>query len=347
MELDICLLVMKNKFIYRKKPSILVKIFSIILIFSLSIILFLLAFWGLITNTPSQLYSHVHLAITLIILIFAGFLLTSFLIKKILKPLSILNEAVENAGKGNFNQNITINSNDEFGRLAATFNKMTADLKQMTTAREQLLLDISHELRTPITRAKLALEMMQESSERTSIAEDLNDMEAMVSEILESARLQKSSEKIIFTTIKIPHILNQLKKQYEREAERIIIYPVNAELSIHINEIMILTVLKNIINNSLKYSHLGGKPIEIRVIKQPEKIIINIEDFGKGIPADKIPFVFEPFYRVDQSRSKQSGGYGLGLHICKRIMDIHNAELKIINKDEGIGIITSLIFSAL
>lgn len=92
----------------------------------------------------------------------------------------------------------------------------------------------------------------------------------------------------------------------------------------------------------MKYS--SEKPVEISVIHQENKLIIQIEDNRSGIVDDKIPYLFEPFYRADQSRSRKTGGYGLGLHLCKKITDLHNAKILVRNKTERSGRGGSLIF---
>jgi signal transduction histidine kinase len=335
---------MKNKKIPLKHRSILVKIFLVIIALTGSIIMFMLAFWGMLIAKPNATGAHIHLAATLIILIAVGSLVASFIIRKILKPLSLLNKAVENAGKGNLDQNIAVNSNDELGALTKAFNKMTTDLKQMIHAREQLLLDVSHELRTPITRAKIALEMMPNSAEKESLGGDLKEMETMVTEILESERIKSGVFIPNLTTVKVEAFLLKLLVNYHREKGRIVLYPVVGELTFRIDENLMMTVFRNVLDNSLKYSQIQSKPIEITVIQHKQEITIQIEDFGQGIHEDKLPYVFEPFYRADLSRSRQTGGYGLGLHLCKRIMDLHGAEIILKNKTDHSGIITTLIF---
>jgi len=330
----------------RKRKSILYKIFGVILILTLSTLLFVFALWGLIIGKPNQTYAHLHLMITVIILIIAGSIVASFIIKKILKPLSILNEAVEKVGKGNLDQTIQIKSYDELGMLADAFNQMTSDLKKMMQARDQLLLDVSHELRTPITRAKLALEMMPDSPRRESLAGDLKEMETMITEILESERLKNGAITPNFVIVKLEELLQKLMENYQREKSRIILLPVASNLTVNVDEALIMTVLRNLIDNSLKYSSIESKPIEIRVILHDQDITIQIEDYGKGIPEDKLPYVFEPFYRVDQSRSRLTGGYGLGLHLCKRIMDLHKAEIKLENKTNSYGLLATLTFKS-
>ncbi|NOU19782.1 MAG: HAMP domain-containing protein [Bacteroidales bacterium] len=335
---------MKNKLLEQKRMSILFKIFGVILIFTISVIFVVLAFWGLVEGQPNPVYAHLHLLITVIILIIAGSIVASFIIRKILKPLYLLYKAVEEVGKGNLDQTIQINSNDELGKLAIAFNQMTFDLKKMMLARDQLLLDVSHELRTPITRAKLALEMMPESKEKESLAGDLKEMEIMITEMLESERLKNGAITPNLAPIKVADLLQKLMDNFYRERNRIVLFPVVTDLTINIDESLIITVLRNLIDNSLKYSSNTTKLVEISVIRHNQDITIQIEDFGQGIPDDKLPYVFEPFYRVDQSRSRNTGGYGLGLHLCKRIMDLHGTEIKLQNKTDSIGLIVSLTF---
>jgi signal transduction histidine kinase len=326
------------------RRSILIRIFSVIVAFSLSLILFILAFWAIFLNQPNPVYAHIHLAITLVILVTVGSFVVSFLIRKILKPLSIIREGVENAGKGDFNQKITLKGNDEFGVLADAYNRMTDDLKKMIQSREQLLSDVSHELRTPITRARLALEMMPDGIHKESVLGDLKEMEIMITDILESERLRNGSYSTHIKTENLSELLNKVADYYKGN-KRLVLNPVDSRLMIQADSSLIMTVFRNVIDNSFKYSH-EPEPVEISVIHSDQQIIIKIEDSGTGIPEDKLPFVFEPFFRVDQSRSKATGGYGLGLHLSKKIMDLHKAEIKLENKKEGSGLITQLIFQA-
>jgi signal transduction histidine kinase len=115
-------------------------------------------------------------------------------------------------------------------------------------------------------------------------------------------------------------------------------------LQIFADKILIQTVIRNLIDYSLKYSAITDKSIEISVISHDEVIIIQIEDYGQGIPFDKLPFIFEPFYRVDESRSRKTGGYGQGLHLCKLIMDLHDTKIEVNNKPPWKGILISLQF---
>lgn len=327
-----------------KKKSILIKIFAVILTFASSLILFIWAAWGVILNKPNQFYAHIHFMITLIILVIVGTLVASHLIRIIMKPLSVLNEAVKKVEKGDLDQYIEIKSKDEFGALADAFNSMTASLKKMILSRDQLLSDVSHELRTPITRAWLALEMMKDSPEKESLAGDLKEMETMITGILESERLRNGAASANLVPVKIEILYQRLITHYYRESSRIRFIPASEDLSIKADETLIMTVLRNLIDNALKYSSEQDQPVEVSVIKNNQEITISIEDFGPGIPEEKLPLVFEPFYRTDQSRSRKTGGYGLGLHLCIRIMDIHEGKILLENKKDNTGLVAMLSF---
>jgi signal transduction histidine kinase len=327
-----------------KKRSILWKIFWVIIIFSASLLLFVFGFWGIFVNQPNALYAHIHLAITFVILIVVGSFVVSYLIRKILRPLSVLTDAAEKAGKGNLDQHIEINSKDELGVLAGAFNNMIGELKKMIASREQLLSDVSHELRSPITRARLALEMMPHNSQKESLAGDLKDMEIMITGILESERLRNGTVKANLLPIKVAVLMQKLSNHYLNEIHRISIMPVSDDIVIEADELLMMTVLRNLTDNALKYSPSSSLPIEISVVKQHDGTTdILIEDSGPGIPEEKLPLVFEPFYRADASRSRSTGGYGLGLHLCKRILHLHNAEILLANKKSG-GLIVRLKF---
>ncbi|HLO59480.1 MAG TPA: HAMP domain-containing sensor histidine kinase [Bacteroidales bacterium] len=334
-----------NKTLHKlNRRSILIRIFTVIVAFSLSLILFILAFWAIFLNQPNPVYAHIHLAITLVILVTVGSFVVSFLIRKILKPLSIIREGVENAGKGDFNQKITLKSQDEFGVLADAYNKMTEDLKKMIQSREQLLSDVSHELRTPITRARLALEMMQDSAYKESILGDLKEMEIMITDILESERLRNGSHAALIKPENLSELLKKVVDYYKGN-KRLVVFPVDSQIMIQADSSLMMTVFRNIIDNSFKYSH-EPDPVEVSVIRADQYVTIKIEDNGIGVPEEKLSFIFEPFFRVDQSRSRATGGYGLGLHLCKKIMDLNKAEIKVENKKNGPGLIVQLIFPA-
>jgi len=267
----------------------------------------------------------------LVLILFLTLILTGayLSIRRILKPIKWLTEGVDQVSKGNLNPQIPARRKDELGELANSFNSMTRQIREMIRAKEQLLLDISHELRSPITRAKVALEFVPEGATKESIREDLLEMETMITEILESERLNSSPGKLHLKMSNISEVIREVSQDFQSRPPGVKLASVPEEVFLEIDVERVKTVLKNILENSIKYSKPESQPIEIYVEDQEKSVWIRIQDEGFGIPEGELPFVFEPFYRVDRSRSKDTGGYGLGMSLCKKIMEAHGGTIEI------------------
>ena len=247
-------------------------------------------------------------------------------LKRQLKPLQALKHGVEKIRRGEFDHVIEIKRNDELGKLVESFNTMSSDVSEMIKAREQLLLDVSHELRSPITRIKLALEFMKESNAKESITSDIKEIETMISEILETERLDSPYGKLKKEKIDITNLIEETANEFEGRKPGI---KVEAKGKFEIIGDMerLKIVFRNIMDNGIKYSAQQSEPVVIKVNQIDKNIVITQKDSGVGIPEDKLKHIFEPFYRVDKSRSKETGGYGLGLHLTRKIIVAHNGEV--------------------
>jgi signal transduction histidine kinase len=250
-------------------------------------------------------------------------------IRWILKPVKWLKDGVQQVSRGNLDHQISLKRSDELRDLAAAFNTMTVRIRDMLHAREQLLLDVSHELRSPVTRMKVALEMMPDSPLKEKVREDLAEMETMVAEILETARSRKTAEAIKIEPIKIGQLIQKVAAEYTNRFPGIQWRDNPQCLEIRGDPEKIKIVVRNILDNAFKYSDSSTKPIDISVKSGKSEVIVQVQDYGIGIPADVLPYIFEPFYRVDKSRARTTGGYGLGLSICKTIMTAHQGKIQI------------------
>jgi signal transduction histidine kinase len=259
-------------------------------------------------------------------------------IRWILKPVKWLKDGVQQVSRGNLEHQIPLKRSDELKDLAAAFNTMTVRIRDM--------LDVSHELRSPVTRMKVALEMIPDNSLKDQIREDLVEMEIMVAEILETARSRKTGDAIKLQPIKIGQLIQKVAAEYSNQPPGIQLVDIPQTVGLRGDPEKIKTVLRNILDNAFKYSNSGSKPVSISMKHQVPDVIIQIQDNGIGIPADVLPYIFEPFYRVDKSRSRRTGGYGLGLSICKSIMSAHHGGIQI-DSTPHIGTVVSLFFPAL
>ena len=253
------------------------------------------------------------------------------ILKKLLFPLKQLREGVEKVGRGDFEYKIETKRKDELGKLVHSFNNMNIEVREMIKSREQLILDVSHELRSPLTRIKLALEFLEESDSKNNIKEDIRDIEFMVSEILETERLTSKHGSIKKEMVVVNEILEAIIYEYANREPGIELIADNSIAMIGDND-RLKTLFRNIIDNALKYSSQQPDPVQIMLKENNDKVEIVFSDHGEGIPENELKNIFEPFYRVDKSRSKETGGYGLGMHLAKKIIEAHSGDISIKSK---------------
>ncbi len=278
--------------------------------------------------------------LVLLTLILAGAFLS---IRWILKPVRWLHEGVREVGRGNLEHRVPLKRSDELRELAAAFNDMTDRIRDMLHTKEQLMLDVSHELRSPITRMKVALEFLPESQAKDSLKSDISEMETMINEILETARMHHLHGNLKRQLINLAELLEGILADYVTRPPGVQAGDFPAEIELNVDPVQVNTVFQNILTNAIKFSSPDDKPVMISVIKQANFAVVRILDHGIGIPPGELPFIFEPFYRVDKSRSKRTGGYGLGLSLCKTIMEAHGGRIEVDSKP-GVGTCVSLFF---
>ena len=252
-----------------------------------------------------------------------------FAIRYILRPVKWLNNGVKEVGRGNLKHRVPLKKADELRDLAAAFNDMTSRIEGMLQTKDQLLLDISHELRTPITRMKVALEFLPKSRAKNSLQADIVEMEKMVTGILETARMRHQYAELKKQPTDLVALLKQTAAAFENQPPGIETVDLPPELSVQVDPQQIKTVFENLLSNAFKYSEPESDPVKISVERRASGVRVRIEDHGIGIPQEQLAHIFEPFYRVDKSRSKDSGGYGLGLSLCKSIMEAHKGKIEV------------------
>ncbi|MBA4366394.1 MAG: hypothetical protein C0403_02010 [Desulfobacterium sp.] len=285
-----------------------------------------------------------YISIVILIVLLSLSLCASYgSIRWVLRPVKWLQDGVHQVGEGNLDHTVPIERYDELGRLAEAFNKMTERIKSMIQDRDQLLLDVSHELRTPLTRMKVALEFLPEGLAKTNIQEDAIEMESMITAILEEARLRHASAKLRKQPTHLADLISDLMKEYRNRKPRITIDTRMEKPIVQVESELIKIVIRNLLNNAIQYSDPDGPPIKVVIEPKVEQVMLSIQDQGSGIPPQDLPHIFEPFYRVDKSRSRRTGGYGIGLSLCKTIMDAHNGKIEV-ESTPGKGSTFSLIF---
>jgi len=250
-------------------------------------------------------------------------------IRRILKPLRWLRQGVGRVARGELSHRVPAGRSDELGDLATAFNAMTDRIRKLIQSKEQLLLDVSHELRTPITRMKVALAMMPESPEKQNLEEDIKEMEQKVAELLETARAVNIKAALNLQDTDLMGLIKLVVSVFDGVKPGIRLDDSAGIVGAAIDHRQMEKALKNIIDNALKYSPRDGRPVEVSLRPTNNQAVITVRDHGIGIPEEDLAFVFEPFYRVDKSRTPRTGGYGLGLSLAKTIVDAHGGGIEI------------------
>jgi signal transduction histidine kinase len=205
---------------------------------------------------------------------------------------------------------------------------MAKRLAEQLASKEHLLLDMSHELRSPLTRMKVQLEFLSDEEARTALRSEVTEMEAMVTAILEEARLRSSVASLNMEKVNLAELIQSLTHEFSERRPGVICGKLEIS-EVLLDREKIRIVLRNLLDNALKHISDDGDPVIITAERQNDTVTIVVEDHGEGISEAALPHIFEPFFRADSSRSRKTGGYGLGLSLCKAIIDAHNGHMRV------------------
>ena len=292
--------------------------------------------------------ASMHRELIIILLLLVGIVVSGayFFLHRTLKPIKALQLGVKEITAGNLDVVVPQKTSDEIGALTESFNTMVQRIREMIHARDQLLVDVSHELRSPLTRMKVALEFIPESEKKHKLTQDVKEVETMITEILEIERLENGSAGLELKQLDLTDTLRESVQPFVKRGSPITLAEKQDRIDVKIDPNQIKIVLNNILENALKFSLPDSQPVEITVEQKNQTAIVNIKDDGQGIPEEDLPLIFEPFYRVDRSRSKKTGGYGLGLSMCKKIMEAHGGQIRCRNNPGTRGTTITLIFKS-
>lgn len=250
------------------------------------------------------------------------FVLAWWMMRRHLRPVLLLDAAFEKVSQGNFSERLEIKRPREFQKASEGFNQMVKKIAQMMELRENLLRDISHELKSPLTRINLALQFIEESAEKKSIKEDLDIMHGMLRELLDSSRYDQAPEmKDVNPAEILQDVARTIKKLWP---DFVMDSNLQQDISIRGNADNLFRAFYNLLDNAIKY---GKPPVKITLQKKEGNVMIEIEDAGNGISDANREKIFEPMFQEDPARTPGSGGYGLGLYIVKKIIQQHNGKI--------------------
>lgn len=264
-------------------------------------------------------------------------LITTFiLVRRITKPIKTLSDAVNSLGSGKLSTRLPESGSEELVLLAQNFNQMANEISLLLKNRSILFGGISHDLRTPITRMRLAIELIESKENQSLLSgmkKDLDEMEILIQQALEFV---KGIDKSHAVNIDLTEVMNNISSNYQRQGKVIHIKNNNCGIcKIEFNALQ--RVLCNLLDNAFRYSDNQAVNMVLNIKKQ--QLIIEILDQGQGIPEAELEAVFQPFYRLDNSRSKETGGSGLGLAIVHQLCTIHHWQIKLLaRKTKGLKV---------
>lgn len=261
-----------------------------------------------------------------LVLVLLGYLAVRWLFK----PVSAIRRGAARMGRGELDFRITNVREDELGDLAADINDMAAEVRRMLDAKRQLLLGISHELRSPLSRLKLALEFVDDQDAAGRLRIEVDEMERIISTLLEAERLNTRHAALHREQVRMGDLVARLVDDYfSRQRDRLEVSIEEEDRVVYVDQARLLLLIKNLLSNALRYSEPDDGPVELSIRYQDNKLVIEVRDRGPGIPPEQAEHLGEPFFRGDPSRTRGTGGSGLGLYLARLVAEAHDGILRL------------------
>jgi signal transduction histidine kinase len=255
---------------------------------------------------------------------------TFWFVQRQLRPLRLLQHGVEAVARGDLSARVPVVRNDEIGEVARSFNDMTGRVREMIDDRERLLADVSHELRSPIARMKVALELLPEGGKRDGIARDLREMESLIAVLLEREELRSRAGRIVGQPVELDQVVRDAAAAFADRRPRIDVVA-GSPVMLEGQPALIKLLVHNLLDNAIKFSLPESAPIVVRTEKADGQVVLRVADDGIGIPAGSEERVFEPFVKLDRARGHHAG-YGIGLDLCRRIVQLHGGSIRLVRR---------------
>ena len=298
-----------------------------------------------IETTKQVLYTHGGVIIGIAMILLAMF--SVFLADRMVRPIHKITGAIENVTEGYSDDVLHVDTFTETRQLSEAFNKMLGRLKMLDESREEFVSNVSHELKTPMTSMKVLadslleqdnvpVEMYQEFMQ--DIAKEIDRENQIITDLLSLVKMDRSGQTMNIKTMNINDLLEQILKRLKPIAEKKNVEmvmesfrPVNAE----IDETKFTLAVSNLVENAIKYNRENGW-VHVSLNADHKYFYVKVEDSGIGIPEQDQAHIFERFYRVDKSHSREIGGTGLGLAIARNAVLVHRGSIKVYsNEREG------------
>ena len=278
-------------------------------------------FYMVIDYAPPSEWYNILFAIVLAIIFIIGLY---FFIHRYLKPVQLMKNRIEALKKGDLESRINIIGEDELAELSKSMNKLIEDINILLENKHQLLLEVSHELRSPLARMQFLIELLPKHNNINKLKEEIAFLEGMIDNLLLSDRLSMPYSTLDYNKIQTSAIVQKVLDLFPNTKEKIIINNSIPNDEIRVDETKFIIALRNLLDNAVKYS--GNKNIDL-IIEKNNYIKFHVKDSGVGISDENIEKIVEPFFKGDEM--SEIKGFGLGLTICRKIIESHNGRLSI------------------
>ena len=273
-------------------------------------------------------------------------------VRRLLKPLDDIGAGARRFGTGDFATPIPQRRRAELGDLAGQINTMGQDIHQMLEAKRALLLAISHELRSPLTRARLNTELLPDGADthaqREGLLRDLAEMARLITDLLESERLASRHAALHCEMVDIAQLAREVVASLGQPAEppRIRVQVASELPRVRLDPVRMRLLLRNLLDNALRYAPSEAPACELDVRCEAHQLIVTVRDHGPGVTEAQLPLLMQPFYRPDTARQRSTGGVGLGLYLCQLVARAHGGSLQLRNLSPGLQAVVTLPLTA-
>jgi len=257
-------------------------------------------------------------------------------------PLRGLRSALEKFGHGDLDARAEDSRGDELGDLARAFNRMATRIQTLLSAERRLLLDVSHELRSPLARLSVAIELARSGESATTpldrIQKEADRLNELIRHMLEVTRLENDPSQRRIERVKLDELVTGLVDDCSIEAQArgcALTLESYQPITVDGDGELLRRAIENVVRNAIRYAPPESK-VEVALENGGGQVRVRVRDYGPGVPEAALAHLFDPFYRVEPDRNRGSGGVGLGLSIARRAVELHKGTLKASNAAPGL-----------
>ena len=296
--------------------------------------------FGLLSAIPET-----RIAVLLLALMVTG-VASWLLTRSITRPMRALGAATRDLAGGNLDARVASQVSaraDELGTLARDFDAMAARLRDLMRGREQLLRDVSHELRSPLARMRVAVGLARQpgsdaARELVRLESEIERLDRLIGQVLHLARLDAAARTELTDRVDLVELLDDIARDAAFEAQprnvTVAWQPPAAMAPVRGNPAWLASAIENVVRNAVRYT-AEGSAVELAVAHDAERVHIVVRDHGPGVPPSELTHIFEPFHRVAESRTRETGGDGIGLAITARVLAAHGGSARAENAPGG------------